>query len=257
MSNKDTKDVLVMETSYGIDDDKSLERVSDKKSLENISLKSNPSIKSADKISADVITDKNKDSIEVISADVDIKRTDVAEPDAQNKPSKKVIFKNKMSSLKNQSSIKLQQAKTKYQNYEHVKVDGLAYVNRDPEEIHSELKVMFKDVIAEPEGVHSFNTVWGTSHNTYSKSKFWFYRFLTAILGIPFALFWALYFSILAFLNIWFVVPFVKAFIIQMRFMGRIWGVVISTFLDPLFRSIGLVLNNVKIRVEKEKEMDC
>merc|ERR1712131_355629 len=66
------------------------------------------------------------------------------------------------------------------QKLKHTKVEGLEYSDRDPNDIHKDLKVNFKDVIAEPEGVHSFGTVWGTSYKTYSVSKYWCYRILTA-----------------------------------------------------------------------------
>jgi len=137
--------------------------------------------------------------------------------------------------------------------YKHERVKDLEYVDRDPEHIHSELKVNFRDVIAEPEGVHSFATVWGTSFKTYSVSKFWCYRLLTAFLGIPFALFWGIYFALLAFLNVWFVVPFVKAFVIQMKFFSKVWGLIVSTFLDPFFTSIGKIFSAIRIQLQMNR----
>jgi caveolin 1 len=131
--------------------------------------------------------------------------------------------------------------------FTHNRIHDLDYAERDPSALHSEVKVNFFDVIAEPKGAHSFDTVWGTSFKTYSLSKYWCYRVLTAILGIPCALFWGLYFAVLAFMNIWCVVPFVKGFTIQMSFFGRVWSLVINTFLDPFFRSIGLIFNSIKI----------
>ena len=97
----------------------------------------------------------------------------------------------------------------------HTKISNLDYDQRDPNDLHSEIRVNFRDVIAEPNGAHSFNTVWGSSFKTYSVTKYWTYRILTAILGIPFSLFWGVYFASLAFLNVWCVVPFVKGFVIQ------------------------------------------
>lgn len=135
------------------------------------------------------------------------------------------------------------------ENMRHQKVDGLEYVDRDPTNIHRDLKVNFKDVIAEPDGVHSFSTVWGTSYKTYSVSKYWCYRLLTAVLGIPFALFWGLYFAFLAFLNVWCVVPFVKCFVIQMKFISQVWGLLVNTFLDPFFESIGKVFANIRMHI--------
>jgi caveolin 1 len=141
--------------------------------------------------------------------------------------------------------------RTSVQNYDytHKRVADLEYTNRDPESIHQGLKVHFRDVIAEPEGAHSFATVWGTSFKTYSISKFWCYRLLTAILGIPFALFWGIYFAVLAFMNVWFIVPFTKAFVIQMKFVSKVWGIFVGTFLDPFFTSIGRVFSAIRVNL--------
>lgn len=135
------------------------------------------------------------------------------------------------------------------ENMKHQQISGLDYKVRDPNKLHEGLKVNFKDVIAEPDGVHSFQTVWGTSYKTYSVSKYWCYRVMTAVLGVPFALFWGLYFAFLAFLNVWCVVPFVKCFIIQIKFISEIWSLLVKTFLDPFFMSIGLCFSKIKINL--------
>merc|ERR1712227_1150501 len=77
------------------------------------------------------------------------------------------------------------------------------YENRDRNGLNPDLKVNFADVIAEPEGAHSFKTIWGTSFKTYSLTKFWCYRILTAVLAVPLSVFWGLYFALLAFCSIW------------------------------------------------------
>ena len=134
-------------------------------------------------------------------------------------------------------------------NKEKMKAEGLEFEDRDTEGLHDDLKVNFADVIAEPDGVHSFATIWGTSYKTYSVCKFWAYRVLTAILGIPFALFWGFYFAMLAFMNVWCIVPFVKCFTIQMKFVSEIWSKLINTFLDPFFTSIGKVFANIQMTI--------
>jgi hypothetical protein len=135
----------------------------------------------------------------------------------------------------------------------HQPVEGLDYKQRDPTNLHRGLKVNFRDVIAEPDGVHSFQTVWGTSYKTYSVSKYWCYRVMTAVLGVPFALFWGLYFAFLAFLNVWCVVPFVKCFMIQIKFISEIWSLLVKTFLDPFFLSIGLCFSKIKVELNMNR----
>jgi len=171
-----------------------------------------------------------------------------AETQTESKPNIKDKFTNLTGGVADRFKGKMDKDKLKEQ-MKHQKVEGLEYVDRDPTNIHRDLKVNFKDVIAEPDGVHSFSTVWGTSYKTYSVSKYWCYRLLTAVLGIPFALFWGLYFAFLAFLNVWCVVPFVKCFVIQMKFISQVWGLLVNTFLDPFFESIGKVFANIRMHI--------
>jgi len=171
-----------------------------------------------------------------------------AETQTESKPNIKDKFTNLTGEFSGRFKGKMDKDKLKEQ-MKHQKVEGLEYVDRDPTNIHRDLKVNFKDVIAEPDGVHSFSTVWGTSYKTYSVSKYWCYRLLTAVLGIPFALFWGLYFAFLAFLNVWCVVPFVKCFVIQMKFISQVWGLLVNTFLDPFFESIGKVFANIRMHI--------
>jgi len=128
------------------------------------------------------------------------------------------------------------------------------YSNRDPDKIHDNIRVNFKDVIAEPDGAHSFATVWGTSFKSYSVVKYWTYRILTAVLAVPISVFWGLYFALFAFCSIWCLVPCIKGFVIWTNFIGKIWGLIVRTFLDPLFESIGLCFTNIRVHLQMSTE---
>jgi len=128
------------------------------------------------------------------------------------------------------------------------------YTNRDPDKIHDNIRVNFKDVIAEPDGAHSFATVWGTSFKSYSVVKYWTYRILTAVLAVPVSVFWGLYFALFAFCSIWCLVPCIKGFVIWTNFIGKIWGLIVRTFLDPLFESIGLCFTNIRVHLQMSTE---
>merc|ERR1712014_4340 len=67
--------------------------------------------------------------------------------------------------------------------------DDVEYKNRDEHNLHPDIRVNFSDVIAEPEGAHSFATIWGTSFKSYSVVKYWTYRILTAVLAVPISVF--------------------------------------------------------------------
>jgi len=128
------------------------------------------------------------------------------------------------------------------------------YKNRDENNLHPDIRVNFSDVIAEPDGAHSFATVWGTSFKSYSVVKYWTYRILTAVLAVPISVFWGLYFALFAFCSIWCLVPCIKGFVIWTNFIGKIWGLVVRTFLDPLFESIGLCFTNIHVKLSMSTE---
>lgn len=128
------------------------------------------------------------------------------------------------------------------------------YKNRDENNLHPDIRVNFSDVIAEPDGAHSFATVWGTSFKSYSVVKYWTYRILTAVLAVPISVFWGLYFALFAFCSIWCLVPCIKGFVIWTNFIGKIWGLVVRTFLDPLFESIGLCFTNIRVHLSMSTE---
>ncbi|XP_036184802.1 caveolin-1 isoform X1 [Myotis myotis] len=126
-------------------------------------------------------------------------------------------------------------------------------VNRDPKHLNDHVvKIDFEDVIAEPEGIHSFDGIWKASFTTFTVTKYWFYRLLSAIVGIPLALLWGIYFAIVSFVHIWVVVPYIKSFLIEIQCFSRIYSICIHTLCDPLFEATGKIFSNVRISVQKE-----
>lgn len=126
-------------------------------------------------------------------------------------------------------------------------------VNRDPKHLNDDVvKIDFEDVIAEPEGTHSFDGIWKASFTTFTVTKYWFYRLLSALFGIPMALIWGIYFAILSFLHIWAVVPCIKSFLIEIQCISRVYSIYVHTFCDPLFEAIGKIFSNIRINTQKE-----
>ncbi|CAK6434253.1 unnamed protein product [Pipistrellus nathusii] len=126
-------------------------------------------------------------------------------------------------------------------------------VNRDPKHLNDHVvKIDFEDVIAEPEGIHSFDGIWKASFTTFTVTKYWFYRLLSALVGIPLALLWGIYFAIVSFVHIWVVVPYIKSFMIEIQCFSRIYSICIHTLFDPLFDAAGKIFSSVRISVQKE-----
>ncbi|KFV84527.1 Caveolin-3, partial [Struthio camelus australis] len=114
------------------------------------------------------------------------------------------------------------------------------------------LQVDFEDVIAEPVGTYSFDSVWKTSYTTFTVSKYWCYRLLSAILGIPLAVLWGFLFALISFCHIWAVVPCIKSYLIEIQCVGRIYSLCIHTFCDPLFEALARICSNIKVSLRKE-----
>ncbi|XP_073323763.1 caveolin-3-like [Pagrus major] len=125
--------------------------------------------------------------------------------------------------------------------------------NRDPKQITEDMdKVDFEDVIAEPAGVHSVDRVWKFSFNTFTVSKFWCYRGLTAIFGLPLSLLWGLVFACLSFWQIWVVVPSIKSCMFVFHCLCRPLLQVTKTVVRPVLRVVGKIYGSVKGMVRKE-----
>ncbi|KAJ8409341.1 hypothetical protein AAFF_G00235390 [Aldrovandia affinis] len=110
-------------------------------------------------------------------------------------------------------------------------------INRDPKQINEDVvKVDFEDVIAEPDGTHSLDGVWKASYTTFTVSKYWCYRMLSAIFGIPISLLWGFLFACISFCHIWAVMPCIKSYLIETQCLSRIYSLCIHTFCDPLLK---------------------
>ncbi|XP_032378923.1 caveolin-1 [Etheostoma spectabile] len=136
---------------------------------------------------------------------------------------------------------------------EDVHTKEIDLVNRDPKRINDDVvKVDFEDVIAEPAGTYSFDGVWKASFTTFTVTKYWCYRLLTALVGIPLALVWGIFFAILSFIHIWAVVPCIKSYLIEIHCVSRVYSICVHTFCDPLFEAMGKCFSSVRIRTTKE-----
>lgn len=112
-------------------------------------------------------------------------------------------------------------------------------------------QVFFQDVFAEPEGSYSIDGVWRTSFTAFVNTKYWCYRIITAVLGIPTAVLCGMYFACLSFDYIWCVTPCLRAYIIELQCLGKIFGLCLRTFCDPFFESVSRIFSGIKISSQK------
>ncbi|XP_033118625.1 caveolin-3-like isoform X2 [Anneissia japonica] len=125
-------------------------------------------------------------------------------------------------------------------------------LERDPNHVNEDVRVGFEEVFAEPNGMHSFDMVWEYSFLTFSSSKLWCYKIITAFCSLPFSLCWGIQFACLTFCHIWYVMPCLKMWNIILDWVGKIWSNCIRTFADPLYESAGRVLGNIRITTRTE-----
>ncbi|XP_078065524.1 caveolin-1-like [Mustelus asterias] len=126
-------------------------------------------------------------------------------------------------------------------------------VNRDPKKINEDVvKINFEDVIAEPEGSHSLDGVWKASLTTFTVSKYWCYRIMSAIFGVPLSILWGLYFACLSFCHIWTILPCIKSCLIEMHCFSRIYSLCIHTFCDPFYEALGKMFSNIRVTLHRE-----
>lgn len=121
--------------------------------------------------------------------------------------------------------------------------------HRDPEHLHDEMKVQFHDVFGEPdESVHSFDCVWVNAFKLFTNTKLWCYRITSLICGLPLAIYWGVYFAILSFCAIWCCEPYMKAYVIELSCIRRIFETMLNAFWRPCFETVGYIFYNIRIQ---------
>jgi len=123
--------------------------------------------------------------------------------------------------------------------------------DRDPNKINNEIQIQFEDIIAEPEGYHSSKYVWHMSYTIYNFGKDAAYQLVSFIFGIPLSLLWGCLFASVACCHVWCYSPLRRSHNIKMGCWSQFWSVIISSCFDPLFVSVGKVVGDVNIKMEK------
>eukprot|EP00069_Balaena_mysticetus_P018073 bmy_00463T0 len=90
------------------------------------------------------------------------------------------------------------------------------------------------------------------SYTTFTVSKYWCYRLLSTLLGVPLALLWGFLFACISFCHIWAVVPCIKSYLIEIQCISHIYSLCVRTFCNPLFAALGQVCSNIKVMLRKE-----
>ena len=73
-------------------------------------------------------------------------------------------------------------------------------------------------------------------------TKYWCYRIITAICGVPTAILCGIYFACLSFDYIWCIMPCLRAYVIELQCLGKLFSLCVRTIFDPFFEFVGRIL---------------
>ncbi|OWF35038.1 Caveolin-1 [Mizuhopecten yessoensis] len=119
--------------------------------------------------------------------------------------------------------------------------------NRDPNDINSNVKVSFEDVLAEPDGAHSCDCVWKLSYCCFNCGKNCAYRWMTFLCGMCIALSWGCEFACIAFDQIWCVTPTLRIFSIYCGSCQKFFSIVINCCMAPVCETCGLFFSRISV----------
>ncbi|XP_033745942.1 caveolin-1-like [Pecten maximus] len=121
-------------------------------------------------------------------------------------------------------------------------------VKRDPNEINTDVQANFEDVLAEPDGTHSFDCIWKFSYVCFSGGKDCCYKLLSTLFGLCIALLWGCEFAIITFEMVWCYTPMLKAYTISMGLQQKFFSVCINCCLAPVCQTCGLFFSNINVK---------
>lgn len=124
---------------------------------------------------------------------------------------------------------------------------------RDPNAINDEVRVVFEDIIAEPDDYHSSNYVWHMSSYIFNWGKDAAYQFFSFVFGVPLSLFWGCFFALTACLHVWCYAPLKRSQSIKMGCWKQFLTVTLSVIFDPLFESAGKTFSQIDVQHTTEK----
>jgi len=126
--------------------------------------------------------------------------------------------------------------------------------DRDPYKMNQHLRLVFSDIIGEPEpGTFSFDKVWTLSFQLFTATKLWCYRILSLICAIPCAICWGICFACLSFCNIWMYVPCIKSCKIELYCFQQIFDLLMGTIVAPIFDAFGRCFSNIRVTMSKDQ----
>ena len=102
-------------------------------------------------------------------------------------------------------------------------------------------------MLAEPDGIHSFDMVWDCSYKCFECSKNCSYKLASALCGCCIAFYWGFEFGCLAFNCIWCYSPALRQYSIIMGNLQKYCGITINCCCAPFFEVCGLWFSRITV----------
>ena len=102
-------------------------------------------------------------------------------------------------------------------------------------------------MICEPPATHSPQCSYQFTKAVYANTSNLTYSILTLLFGGPLSFIYGLSCGVISFFFVWLVTPFVRAWLIFLGLVGKVWLSFVKCFYDPYFESCGKIFSNVNI----------
>lgn len=109
------------------------------------------------------------------------------------------------------------------------------------------MKVLFEDVLGEPEGAHSIDCVWNLSYKCFNGGKNCCYKLLTTLCGLCIALYWGCMFAQITFEQVWCVTPGLRTCSIYAGCCQKFIGIFVQCCLAPICETCGLIFSKISM----------
>ncbi|KAF1756809.1 hypothetical protein GCK72_013263 [Caenorhabditis remanei] len=136
---------------------------------------------------------------------------------------------------------------------------GMDLVNRDTQNINNHIQLNFEDIFGEADSQHSWDCVWRLNHTVFNATRLFIYR-LVSILALPFTFLFAIFFGLVASINVFIIVPLGKLLSIPGNLLAKIWNWLVHAIFDPIASAVGLIFSNFNIRkygINQETTAPC
>ena len=109
-------------------------------------------------------------------------------------------------------------------------------------------QVQYEDILAEPEGAHSHECLWGCAYKCFTMTFKFCYLILTFVCGLPAAFCWGCEFACLAFQHIWCWTPYLSFFTINCELIRKILTMYLNGCLTPCCESCGTFFSKIVVQ---------